>query len=394
MIAAGNSATRSNVRDGINQDFLLGAARPLAPSADIGPGGQSVGQAAQLCLGRLALQVFRIKPVGEKPESAGLAPHSPWAQCDLLIRDQPSRRGPCASAFLTSDCEIPNCLAIADGLTPALKAARTAFSLPVVNEPAPSSPASWRRCGFASATRFSFAGSGGRRPRRTASVVTAASSPSISTSSNCFSAPAKSVGKKWRCCEARLSGPALPLGTAGTEKRSGVVSAGCRVGIPQLCRRWLTAATACRATAGTHQHMRPWRVTRPGSWSQARCATKEANLIQVAPRDDCRRLSLAFRAARYLRDRQRHARTSRYARSAVGVLMRRRDSRIIHEHQDGGGVKIYRLRFRSGRRAQCFDPKFSRFKLITRGDAPALTVRRLAVGPRGDLCRFDQNCPR
>jgi hypothetical protein len=36
----------------------------------------------------------------------------------------------------------------------------------------------------------------------------------------------------------------LPLGTAGTEKRSGVVSAGRRVGIPQLCRRWLTAATA------------------------------------------------------------------------------------------------------------------------------------------------------
>jgi len=31
----------------------LGAARPLPPSADIGPGGQSVGQAAQFCLGRV-----------------------------------------------------------------------------------------------------------------------------------------------------------------------------------------------------------------------------------------------------------------------------------------------------------------------------------------------------
>jgi hypothetical protein len=30
----------------------LGAARPLPPSADIGPGGQSVGQAAQFCLDR------------------------------------------------------------------------------------------------------------------------------------------------------------------------------------------------------------------------------------------------------------------------------------------------------------------------------------------------------
>ena len=64
---------------------------------------------------------------------------------------------PCASAFLTSDCEIPNCLAIAAGLTPALKAARTAFSLPVVNEPPPYSAASWCRCGFALAAGFSFA---------------------------------------------------------------------------------------------------------------------------------------------------------------------------------------------------------------------------------------------
>ena len=86
--------------------------------------------------------------------------------------------------------------AIADGLTPALKAARTAFNLPVVNEPALSPAASRRRCGFASTTSFSFAGLGGRRPRRSASVVTAASSASISTSSNRFSAPAKSVGKK------------------------------------------------------------------------------------------------------------------------------------------------------------------------------------------------------
>ena len=155
--------------------------------------------------------------------------------------DQASRRGPCASAFLTSDCEIPNCLAIADGLMPALKAARTAFSLPVVNEPAPSSAASWRRCGFASATGFSFSGLGGSRPRRSASTLTAASSASISTSSNRFSAPAKSVGKKWRCCEAGLFGPALPLGTAEgpaavtvgrAENRSGVVSAGRRVGMP------------------------------------------------------------------------------------------------------------------------------------------------------------------
>ena len=155
--------------------------------------------------------------------------------------DQVSRRMPCASTFLTSDWEIPNSLAIADGLTPALKAARTAFSLPVVNEPPPYSAASWRRCNFALATGFSFGGLGGRRPRRSASLRTAASSASISTSSNRFSAPAKSFGKKWRCGGARLSGPALPFGTAegsaavtvgGAENRSGVVSAGRRVGMP------------------------------------------------------------------------------------------------------------------------------------------------------------------
>jgi hypothetical protein len=38
-----------------------------------------------------------------------------------------------ASAFRTSDWEIPNCLAICDGLTPALKVARTAFNFPSVN---------------------------------------------------------------------------------------------------------------------------------------------------------------------------------------------------------------------------------------------------------------------
>jgi hypothetical protein len=35
-----------------------------------------------------------------------------------------------ANAFRTSDCEIPNCRAILDGVMPALKAARTAFSFP------------------------------------------------------------------------------------------------------------------------------------------------------------------------------------------------------------------------------------------------------------------------
>ena len=96
---------------------------------------------------------------------------------------------------------------------------------------------------FGLATGFSFAGLGCRRPRRSASVVTAASSASISASSNRLNAPAKSLGKKWRGWEARLSGTALPFGTAkgpaasavgGAENKSGVVSAGGRIGMPPI----------------------------------------------------------------------------------------------------------------------------------------------------------------
>jgi hypothetical protein len=97
-------------------------------------------------------------------------------------------------------------------------------------------------------------------------VVTAASSASISRSSNHFSAPAKSLGKKWRCCEARLSGPALPFGTAEgpaavtvgiAESRSGVVSVGRRVGIPPTM-----PPAAHRGNS--------WRG-RPSSWLQTGC---------------------------------------------------------------------------------------------------------------------------
>jgi len=41
----------------------LGAARPLPPSADIGPGGQSVGQAAQFCLAACAAKTHSCAPL-------------------------------------------------------------------------------------------------------------------------------------------------------------------------------------------------------------------------------------------------------------------------------------------------------------------------------------------
>ena len=52
----------------------LGAARPLPPSADIGPGGQSVGQAAQFCLARrLAGGRLRRGPLWRRKKTGAAA---------------------------------------------------------------------------------------------------------------------------------------------------------------------------------------------------------------------------------------------------------------------------------------------------------------------------------
>ena len=57
----------------------LGAARPLPPSADIGPGGQSVGQAAQICfrgLGRACRSLVPAPPPGRRAEGRLRRPRS------------------------------------------------------------------------------------------------------------------------------------------------------------------------------------------------------------------------------------------------------------------------------------------------------------------------------
>jgi hypothetical protein len=68
-----------------------------------------------------------------------------------------------ANALRTSDCEIPNCRAILDGVTPALKAARTAFNFPCVKGTAAGT--STRRVRGFLARSF--------LPRRFCSVITA-----------------------------------------------------------------------------------------------------------------------------------------------------------------------------------------------------------------------------
>src|SRR5262247_1156126 len=57
-----------------------------------------------------------------------LQPRFLWARYHL-----PSLRDSDASALRTSDWEIPNCLAMREGVIPALKVARTALTWPCVN---------------------------------------------------------------------------------------------------------------------------------------------------------------------------------------------------------------------------------------------------------------------
>ena len=78
-----------------------------------------------------------------------------------------------ANALRTSDCEIPNCRAILAGVTPALKAARTAFNFPCVKGTAATTL--MRRLGEISAASF--------LPRRFCSAMTADSNWSSSWSS-------------------------------------------------------------------------------------------------------------------------------------------------------------------------------------------------------------------
>ena len=115
-----------------------------------------------------------------------------------------------ASTCLTAACEIPNCRAIADGLTPATKAARTAFALAAVNT-LPLDALPGRGGAFLAvfpalailSTRVALSigsgalavlASGGNRHRRFASSLTAASRVSISPSSSHLRAPGRSFG--------------------------------------------------------------------------------------------------------------------------------------------------------------------------------------------------------
>ena len=94
-----------------------------------------------------------------------------------------------ANALCTSDCEIPNCRAIRDAETPALKAARTAFNFPLVKAGGASSTRRLRE--LSSDTR-------GRLPRRCCSAKAAATNWSSSGSVSRFIGFGRSLGRTCR----------------------------------------------------------------------------------------------------------------------------------------------------------------------------------------------------
>ena len=129
----------------------------------------------------------------------------------------------CSSCLITSQrlphisCEIPNCRAICDGLSPALNAARTAFTFPMLIE---ADTSCTRRC-----SAFSF--DGGFLPRRCCSMRIAAESRSSSWSLSAFSACGKFFGRKCRCGSAVVDGESGVAETSSPfvvlERRSGEV---------------------------------------------------------------------------------------------------------------------------------------------------------------------------
>ena len=117
-----------------------------------------------------------------------------------------------AKVFRTFDWEIPNCRAILAGAMPALKAARTAFTCPRVNE----TSATWA-CRRLSVGGDRFGTRSGRTSNRWRKVCKSASTPggnlprrfissrvapyikSNSPSLKCLTALGKSFGKTCRC---------------------------------------------------------------------------------------------------------------------------------------------------------------------------------------------------
>jgi hypothetical protein len=89
-----------------------------------------------LCVGALLYGVNYKSSVAAEPQSPSLflgkqgSERQPSCEASRIFLDLHRFISSLASAFFTSYWEIRNCRAIRDGVKPALKAARIAFSLP------------------------------------------------------------------------------------------------------------------------------------------------------------------------------------------------------------------------------------------------------------------------
>ena len=189
-----------------------------------------------------------------------------------------------ANAFLTSDCEIPNCRAMCDGVIPALKAARTAFSFPDV-----------KATGTDSACRLRglLPDAGTFLPRRFCSAITTENNRSRSRSSSRLIALAKSRG---RICRGDEVGSVLgdedgPSGSKESprpevcENRSGVVHRECVLFIPSLAPVLALACPAMPRCAQPLAQPSLWLARRAGASDSARSTRGRACLTPRLPRN-------------------------------------------------------------------------------------------------------------
>ena len=178
-----------------------------------------------------------------------------------------------ASAFRTSDCEMPNCRAMRDGVIPALKAARTAFNFPLVSG---SGTSSTRRL------RGLSSEAGGFLPRRFCSAEATATNWSSSASVSRFIAFGRSLGRMCRTA-AVLAGDGGSGGTGGEDCSRAVENRSAVVGPI----RSLPMVLSCR------RHRRTAR-----------------GAIVLSPGEYCRRASFRVDAVRFRIDLSRISRSS------------------------------------------------------------------------------------
>jgi hypothetical protein len=186
---------------------------------------------------RRLIRSTRRRGAGAPPGSSTRAPWwkvpTPWAMLQPHL-SLPRCRASEASTFRTSECEIPNSRAIRGGAIPALKAARTAFTWPLVSESTTTCAGRTLEdsvlfrdplgVGSSDAARLD-----GSSPRRFASSSAAARSDASSPSSSRLSALGRSFGNRYRREDAAMSTAACGeeiwfagSGADASENRSGV----------------------------------------------------------------------------------------------------------------------------------------------------------------------------